>query len=235
MAQSIHGKNAELRISTTEAALTSEVMSQIGSSWIYQLAADKRDWKYGVGNTQVTIVYDTVNTIILDDDSAYINYAGGAILLPPAAQGATIDSVTCDFAVSRDLMVVGAVPSCTRSFEVNLSTDIADATCFGNRFKVKKLGIGDWKGSIEGLYVDQDKFDLAVADSAGVQPLPTMRFRADPSQPNTYIQGTVLFPEWSMSGSFDAIVEENLDFEGTGPLDWIKAGVPHFPNEATGP
>lgn len=233
MSGAIHGKNAEIRVSVGETALLAQAAAQIGATFIYQLAADKRNWKYGHGLTQVTIAYDTTEEMVLTDDSPYINYAGGAVLIPPSIQGSTIDSVTVDKATSMDLASVGALPSCTRSFEINMELDILDATCLGARFKAKVAGIPDWKGSLDGLYVDGDKFDLAIQDGAGNQPVRVLRMRPDPTDETTYVQGTVIFPSWMMGGSYDALVDENVSFEGNGPLNWVKAGVPHFPNEVT--
>lgn len=228
----LHGKNAELRIQVSESAQTAFALTRIASTRIYQAASNKRNWKYGRELTTVTIDLGNGSTEQIDPQSPYINYPGGAIVLPPHLLPAQISGITAN-AVVTDLAGVSAKPGCTRKFNVDLDTPILDATCIGDSFKSKVTGIPDFKGMLDGLYVDADLWDYAIAGVSGITPRFVLRFRPDPLDETTYYQGTVIFPKHSFAAGFDSLIEDKIEFEGDGPLQAIKAGVPSFPNIPT--
>lgn len=226
----LHGKNAELRISVSEVAYEDIPLPQVGSTRVFQAASNRRNWKWGHDLTTVTVNKGPINgEEEIDPDSPFVHYPGGAIYLPPHIDLATVSGVTAN-AVVMDLAGVSAKPSCTRQFNVRIETDILDATCMGDTFKSKVMGIPDWKGSLAGLYVDEDMWGLAIAGVSGITPRKVLRFRPDPLREDTYYQGTVIFPAHEMSAGFDALIENNVDFEGDGPLQAVVDGSPVFPN-----
>lgn len=227
----IHGRNAEFRLSVGEAAQTDEALSRISSTRMWQATLGKRDWKYGRGLTTITVSLGAT-TVEIDPDSPYVNYAAGAVCLPPDLTPAMISGITADF-ISMDLAGVSAKPSCTRKFSLAIDTPIVDATCIGDQFHSKVMGIPDWKGTLNGLLVDSTKWDLAIAGASGIIPRKILRFRPDPLDETTYYQGVVIFPHHEFSAGFDALEEEMMNFEGDGPLNAVIAGLPSFPNVPT--
>lgn len=228
MGRGLHGKNAELRISVSETAYSDVPLSAL-SGRIYQAASNRRNWKYGHDLLSVVIDFGGGITEEIDPQSPYIHYGGGAVYIPPHISLGAISGVNAD-AVVMDLAGVSAKPSCTRQFDVATETEILDSTCMGDSFKSKVTGIPDWNGTLQGLYIDSLMWGLAVAGVSGIVPEKILRFRPDPLHEDTYFQGTVLFPRHEMSAGFDALIEQNIDFEGNGPLQLVRAGVPIFPN-----
>lgn len=227
----LHGRNAEIRLSVSEQAYVAVPLPRIASTRMYQAAVNRRNWKYGRGYTVVTVNLGA-STVEIDYDSPYVNYAAGAIVLPPDLSPAQVSGITADVVVT-DLAGVNAKPSCTRNFTLALETPILDATCMGSQFHAKVMGIPDWKGTLNGLYVDSDKWNLAIAGASGIVPRKVMRFRPDPLDESTYYQGVVIFPRHEFSAGFDALEEEMMNFEGDGPLNAVIAGLPSFPNIPT--
>jgi hypothetical protein len=226
----LHGKNAELRLSVSEAVQSGIALTAIGSDpRIYQAAVGKRDWKYGEGLTSVVVDYGGGVTEEIDPDSPYVHYPGGAVHLLPHMDPATISGIAASAHV-MSLAGVSARPSATREFNVSIENPILDATVMGSTFKSKVMGIPDWKGSLKGLYINPTLWGLAIAGVSGITPRKVLRFRPDPLHSDTYFQGAVIFPMHDMSTGFDKLVEQNVNFEGDGPLQAVIDGVPNFPN-----
>lgn len=224
----LHGKNAELRISVGETVESAIPLTQIGSSRIWQAASDKRNWKYGQGLTTVTVDLGATQEEI-DPASPYVNYPGGAVCMPPHIDIGAVSGVAVDATV-MDLAGVSAKTGATRSFNVTIETEILDATVMGDTFKSKVMGIPDWTGALNGLYIDASLWGLAIAGLSGITPRKVLRFRPDPLAEDTYFQGVCIFPSHELSAGYDALEEENVNFEGDGPLQAIINGVPSFPN-----
>lgn len=232
MGNAIHGRNAEIRISVSETAYSDVPLSQITTTRMYQAASNRRNWKYGRGLTTITLDLGGGTTVEIDPDSPYVNYAAGAIVLPPEYVPAQISGVTADVVV-MDLAGVSAKPTCTRQFTLGLETQVLDGTCIGDSFHTKVMGIPDWKGTLNGLLVDATKWDLAIAGASGIIPRKILRFRPDPLKTETYYQGVVIFPRHEFTAGFDALEEEVVNFEGDGPLNAVVDGLPSFPNIPT--
>ena len=226
----LHGKSAELRLSVSETPTTGITLTQIGSTRIYQAPSGSRDWKWGEGLTTVTVDFGAT-TQEIDPDGPYIHYPGGAIFLPyEMGDPSTVSGISAD-AVVMDLAPVSAKTGCTREFDVSIETEVLDATCMGDSYKSHVTGIPVWSGSLQGLYLDASMWGLAVAGISGIVPSKVLRFRPDPLKPDLVYQGTALFPRHEISAGYDSLVEENIDFQGTGPFQAIgDDGVPLFPN-----
>tara|TARA_R110002126_G_scaffold10482_8_gene47671 strand:- start:2654 stop:3415 length:762 start_codon:yes stop_codon:yes gene_type:complete len=244
----IHGKNAELRISTSETVLSGVLMGDglggddpVAGTQNFQVIAANRDWKYDRARTYIQASasltlgeqghIDLVNSVAvadqidIDTQTRLINYAGGAINLGPHP---TVASGVYAQAVSMELSTVATLVGDARSFTLGVATDTVDVTTIGESWKSFADGLSGFEGSLDGLYLDEFWYKQAIATLSGVIPQRVLKFIPNPATATTYFQGTVIFPEWEISGGFDSAIEHTVPFQGRGPLDAIILGQAFF-------
>jgi predicted secreted protein len=232
----IHGKGVVIRISTAETLLSGQALAgphTLGSiSRIFQVAdSTKRDWLFDFENVLVEFDADNsgsggagdVDTAI-NHQSRLINYAGGAVHL---GQHPDASGVYCRVK-SMTLTTVASLIGDARNFTLSVSQDTEDTTVMGDAWKTSVDGLQGFEGSLDGLYVDDYWYSKAVATLSGVIPRKVARFIPNPAKATTYFQGTVIFPQWEITGGFDSVIEHSIPFQGRGPLDEIKDGNPYF-------
>jgi hypothetical protein len=235
----IHGKNATVRVSTTQTILSGVEMTGTPGG-MFQAGSTQRNWRYDRENTLIqfttgaaqghpTLVNDA-NGVDINTQTRFINYAGGAIHL--GAYPAVLSGVYA-MAVSMELSTVANLVSDNRNFTVNIESDSLDSTVMGESWKSFEEGLMGFSGSLEGLSVDTFWYRQAVQTLSGLAPRTVIRFQVDPRRSDTYYQGTVVFPSFEFSAGFDSLVERSVNFQGRGPLDLIQAGVPFFKTSDT--
>lgn len=236
----IHGKNAELRVSTSETVLSGVSLGngEDGASFLntarsgqqFQAQSTQRNWKYDdfilieftQGAQQLTLA-DTDESV--NKQTRLINYAAGAVELGPYPG---VVSGVFVRAHSMELSTVGNLVGDARSFTLSVATDTVDVTTIGEPWKSFADGLAGFEGSLDGLYIDEFWYKQAVATLSGVIPQRVLRFIPNPLAGNTYYQGTVIFPSWEITGGFDSAIEHSVPFQGRGPLDLVVAGEPFF-------
>jgi hypothetical protein len=221
-----HGKNATLLLANSLSVVASGIMTNLSGD-IYQAGSTERDWLFDADNDAFEIVYKKADQSWhkIDKNSAGINYAGGAVQIV----GVEDIEMGPDFknVLRSDLVEVTHKINQNRSWEVSFEQDTIDASVMGEFWGTSLPGIPRFTGTVDGLWLDSDKYEKAVVNASGIQIRRILRFRPT-AEKNTYYQGAVRFSNWSLNASFDGPIEESLDFQGEGPLDLIKAGVPFF-------
>lgn len=232
----IHGKNATIRVSTTETLIsggigaTGAMTGTQGGS--FAVGAAYRNWRY----ERETILVQFKNTAgaqghpddvdtSINTQTRLINYAGGAIHL---GQYPLVVSGVYALAKSMTLTTVANLVSDARSWSCTVNNDAIDSTVIGETWRTFEDGIAGFEGTLDGLWVDNFWYKKAVATLSGLIPRTVLRLAADPKDATSYYQGTVIFPTWEMSGGYDGLVEYSVPFQGRGPLDLIEAGAPFF-------
>ena len=238
----IHGKNASIRVSTTETAISGvEMVALSAGSRVFQVSSSsQRNWRYDRENTLIQFTTSAVqgaaanvndaNGVDLNTQTRLINYAGGAIHL---GQYAAVASGVFAMATSMTLSTVANLVGDNRNFTVTVNSDTVDSTVMGEAWKSFEEGLLGFEGSLEGLVIDNFWYKQAVQTLSGLAPRIVLRFQVDPRDQSSYYQGTVVFPSFEMTGGYDALVERSVDFQGRGPLDLIEGGVPFFKVHAT--
>ena len=221
-----HGKSATLLLANSVSVVASGVMTNLTGN-IYQAGSTERNWLFDPDNDAFEIVFklDDQSWHKYDKNYAGINYAGGAVQV-------LVDGVIemgPDFknVLRSDLVEVNHKMNQNRSWEVRFEQDTIDASVMGEFWGTSLPGIPRFTGTVDGLWLDSDKYEKAVVNASGIQIRRILRLRPTPEK-NTFYQGAVRFSNWSLSASFDGPIEESLDFQGEGPLDLIKAGSPYF-------
>lgn len=232
----IHGKNAELRISTDEFIVTDEVLGlhsdpTLASRGVYESANE--NWQYiprGFDGAALVSYQSPSGTVKqIDSNSRNIHYAKGCVLIPAAdLAGLLAGSVEADY-THLTMDTVGNITSEDREFELNTEAETIDTTVIGEEFHSFVEGIMEWNGSLDGLYINPERFKLAVPGQAGSIPKKILRVRPNQAKLDTYFQGTVIFPTWNISGGFDSAIERGVEYQGTGPLELVEDGLPYFP------
>ena len=243
----IHGKNASIRVSTTETAVSGVELTGTQGSY-FQAPSNQRNWRYdrGVwiqfndnaagpqGGDGAVITessatqsdgYTAINT-----QTRLINYAGGAIHL---GQHPDVVSGVYAMATSMQLSQVANLVGDARSFTVSVTNDTVDSTVIGDSWKQFEDGLSGFEGSLDGLVVDEFWYRRSIATLSGLLPRTVCRFQIDPTDASSYYQGTVIFPSFELTGGFDALVEYSVPFQGRGPLDLIQGGTPFFKTSET--
>lgn len=237
----IHGKNATLRVSTSETVLSGVAMwgggtagTPINGSYAQVVAANQRNWKY---DPRTLIQFSTnpasqgigdvngANGVDIGTQTRLINYAGGAIHL---GQYPAVVSGVFAMAVSMELSTIGNLVGDARNFTVTINTDTVDSTVIGDVWRSYEDGIMGFEGSLDGLHIDDFWYKQAVSTLSGLAPRVVLRMQLDPKNANSYYQGTVIFPSFELTGGYDALIERSVEFQGRGPLDLIDKGAPFF-------
>lgn len=245
----IHGKNASIRVSTSETVIsgvemagvvngTPTVGTAINGGYAQIVSASQRNWKYDPRtliqfNTSTTTgdqVLARINaagtgSTDIGTQTRLINYAGGAIHL---GQYPDVASGVFAMAVSMTLTEVGNLVGDARNFTVTVTTDTVDSTVIGDVWRSYEDGILGFEGSLDGLHIDNFWYKQAVSTLSGLTPRVVLRMQLDPKNINSYYQGTVIFPSFELSGGYDALIERSVEFQGRGPLDLVENGRPFF-------
>jgi len=221
----LHGKNAQLLIGNSLTIVSSGSLNRISGTDIYQIDSSNRDWMFQPDNSAFKVEYQVgASWYSLDLNSAQIHYAGGAVQII----GVTDATYAVVKNVARSTLVdVTHKINQNRSWEVRFETNLIDATVMGEFWGTSLPGIPKFTGTIEGLYLDSSKYEKAVVNASGVTIRRILRLRPTTAA-STYYQGAANFSNWRLSASFDAPIQETLEFGGEGPLDLIKAGSPFF-------
>ena len=229
----IHGKNATLRVSSTETIVSGTATGIMTGSngGAYQTGSSYRNWKYDRDRTLIQFSNKAVQGSAADVDTSIntqtrlINYAGGGIHL---GQYPAVHSGVFAMAVTMELSQVGNLIGDARNFTCAVNSDTIESTTIGESWKTFEDGLAGFEGTLDGLWVDSFWYKRAVATLSGLIPRTVLRLAADPKDVTTYYQGTVIFPTFEMTGGFDAVIEYSVPFQGRGPLDLIQANVPFF-------
>lgn len=231
----IHGKNAQLRVSTSETVISGVSMPGTNGSYFQVASTSQRDWRWD--RDKVLIQFTTAaiqgspsdvngaNGVRIGTQTRLINYAGGAIHL---GQYPAVFSGVFAMAPAMDLSTIANLVGDARKFTVRVTSDTVDSTVIGDPWKSFEDGLAGFEGSLDGLHIDNFWYRQAVATLSGLIPRIVLRMQLDPKNLTSYYQGTVIFPSWEVTGGFDQVIERTMPFQGRGPLDLIQAGVPFF-------
>lgn len=241
----LHGKNAELRVSISETAISGVVTGQLGTgssgngveetlngiTRIFRAASGSRDWRYDKDRTLIQFSNKTAQgpaTLVdtsIGVQTNLINYAGGGIHL---GQYPLVASGVYAMAVSMSLTTVGSLVGDARGYSVKVSSDTIDTTTIGETWATMAEGFQKFEGSLDGLYINDFWYKNATATLSGILPRRVLRFRPNPAKATTYYQGTAIFPSYELVGSQDSAIERKAEFKGVGPLDLVLNDAPWF-------
>ena len=168
----IHGKNATIRVSTSETVVSGVAMTGTNGG-VFQVAAASRHWRYDRDNTLIQFANTTIQGFAANVDTSIgvqtrlINYAGGAIHM---GQYPAVHSGVFAMAMAMELSLIGNLVGDARTFNCNVNSDIVDSTVIGDSWKSSEDGLAGFEGSLEGLWVDSFWYKRAVGTLSGLIP-----------------------------------------------------------------
>ncbi len=228
----VHGKNAELRISTAEARIgpvqmTLHTDATLAAQQVFE--APDKNWRYEARDEyDEAIVTYISNGVEKQVDQRRLHHTEGAAWIPPEDHAGLVAASVSGTYTALTMETVANLTTDDRSFELNTESDIVDTTTLNESFKTFVESIQGWTGSLDGLYRNPARFKLAIANASGIIPRKILRLKPRPDH-DTYFQGTVIFPNFNLSGGYDSAIERGIEFNGNGPLDLVEDGLPWFP------
>ncbi|KKL05570.1 hypothetical protein LCGC14_2604710 [marine sediment metagenome] len=234
----VHGKNAELRISSTEVVKVDVVMTPhtdvgLAAKGVFETVGDK-NWKFAPkgDDDAVIVTYESPSGLVktIDANSRRVHYSQGAVALPAADIAALLAGSVKATYKKQEMELAGNILGQDRSVEINIEAELVDTTVLNEEFRTFVEGIQGFDGTLEGLYVEPDRIKFAFASIAsGVIPRFNLRMRPRPDKPDTFLQGQVIFPTFNITLAFDSAIERSIEFSGQGPLELTEDGLPFFP------
>ena len=238
----IHGKNASIRVSTSETVVSGvEMTTAPGTHGGVVAVSTNKNWRYddgvliqfttGAKQGPVEVITESAANggsngyTSIDTKTRLINYAGGAIHM---GQHPEVHSGVYAMATSMELATVANLVGDARSFTLTTTNDTVESTVIGDSWKQFEDGLTGFEGSFEGLVVDEFWYRKSSSTLSGLIPRTVCRFQIDPKSATSFYQGTVIFPSFELTGGFDALVEYNVPFLGRGPVDLMLKGQPFF-------
>lgn len=248
-----HGKNAQIKLATTENVLTNYPLIKIGdplldTSTDYVIPGtgapvlvgsgsvlmggpnlNLGHWRYGPSLTSATLYYATgPASQTVDANGYHINYGAGAVVGVSNTQG--YRPVSGIFSGrSMQISTVASIVGSSRNISIDIDSETVDTTTMNESWRTQVEGIQGWSGSMDGLFIDETWYHYAVASLSGTIPRYVLEVRPDPAKPNLVYTGTAFFPTLNLSAGYDQAIQNNVTFQGIGPLNLIdENNKPYF-------
>ena len=110
-----------------------------------------------------------------------------------------------------------------RSWALNTSAELVDASCLGDRWKVQMPTLKSWHGSLSCFWDETDALQNAL--TVGEQ-ISLVLYPAGDEAQHVSFSGTAFITARDYTGSHSGLVETNLTFQGSGALIQANAN-PH--------
>jgi predicted secreted protein len=103
-----------------------------------------------------------------------------------------------------------------RSYTIDETGDTIEDTTMGDSARTYKAGLKDFTGSVD-VYWDETDTSGQMACTVGSS-ITLNVYPEGATSGDTYYTGTALVTGFSVTGSFDGMVEASITFQGTGGL-----------------
>lgn len=193
------GRKAQVKVSGTAVSFTDEATTSSDDQTYQITATTKRVWDRTV---TITVEEDGVAT----EESYTVNRLTGAITFD------SVDALRGDVTVTGSYLPLSVVGE---AFEYSWSGegDNQDKTAFGDDYIKRIQGLKDFTSSLSKFYVDSTFVDH-LTDGAVV----VLEFYVDSSSAYD-VRAWAICSSNEISASVDGLVEESIEFEGTGDAD----------------
>jgi predicted secreted protein len=102
-----------------------------------------------------------------------------------------------------------------RSWSADFSRDVVESTAMGDGHRVYKKGLQSYSGSMDIVYDDTSDADVSVALNPDSDNTITVEFYTN-STGSTQFAGEIIITSFSVSASYDGLVEASVSFTGNG-------------------
>ena len=108
-----------------------------------------------------------------------------------------------------------------RSWSIDVSREAVESTAMGDANRTYKKGLQSYTGSMDIVYDDTSGAEVTAALDPANDDAVVIEFYADAAGTAAF-SGTVITTGYSLSASYDGLIEASVSFQGTGAL---TAGV----------
>lgn len=195
----IAGKVGAVYMQTTDSAIAfnAEPMTNSGDNTRYYIT--DRDKAYWYKNATTTVYVDGV-----EETAVTIEYAGGYIEFDSALTGTETVTVTGGY------LTVSQVAGFF-SWSADVNSDMQESTTFGDSWKEFMPTLKDFTASAEKYWITNN-----ISDRLGEEVVLVLYVDSGTNK-NRY-EGFALISSDSIEDSVDALINESIEFQGTGNL-----------------
>ena len=105
-----------------------------------------------------------------------------------------------------------------RSWSIDITRDIVEDTAMGDGARTYKKGLQSYSGSMDIVYDDSENTIVATAFNPDTDGAVSVELYPDASATGTKFAGEVIVTSYSITASYDGLVEATLSFQGNGAL-----------------
>jgi predicted secreted protein len=105
-----------------------------------------------------------------------------------------------------------------RSWSIDITRDIVENTAMGDGSRTYKKGLQSYSGSMDIVYDDSENVIVATAFNPDTDGAVTVELYPDNSVAGTKFAGEVIITSYSITASYDGLVEATVSFQGNGAL-----------------
>lgn len=105
-----------------------------------------------------------------------------------------------------------------RSWSLDITRDTVEDTAMGTGNRTYKKGLQSYSGSMDIVFDSSEDTVVSTALTPNTDDAVSVEFYGDGSDDTTKFAGTVIVTSYSVSASYDGLVEASVSFQGTGAL-----------------
>jgi len=110
-----------------------------------------------------------------------------------------------------------------RSWSIDVTREAVESTAMGDASRTYKKGLQSYTGSMDIVYDDTSAAEVTSALDPANDDAVVIEFYPDAAGASAFT-GTVITTGYSLTASFDGLIEASVSFQGTGALTASKYG-----------
>lgn len=109
-----------------------------------------------------------------------------------------------------------------RTWSIDISRDTVEDTAMGTGNRTYKKGLQSYSGSMDIVFDSSENTIVSTALNPDTDDTVTVEFYAQDADDTTKFAGDVIVTSYSVSASYDGLVEASVSFQGTGALSTVS-------------
>lgn len=109
-----------------------------------------------------------------------------------------------------------------RTWSIDITRDTVEDTAMGTGNRTYKKGLQSYSGSMDIVFDSSESSVVSTAINPDTDNTVTVEFYAQDADNSTKFSGDVIVTSYSISASYDGLVEATVSFQGTGALTTVS-------------
>lgn len=109
-----------------------------------------------------------------------------------------------------------------RTWSIDISRDTVEDTAMGDGNRTYKKGLQSYSGSMDIVFDSSENAIVSTALNPDTDDTVSVEFYAEANDDTTKFAGDVIVTSYSISASYDGLVEATVSFQGTGALTTVS-------------